>query len=1017
MTLQRGLPLLWQQYTALFWKNLLLSWRSKRATFLQLFASFFFILLIFCIQEAMEKSFSSSTALKTVTDPTALISPPIPPCEDKFFVKLPCFDFVWSGNDTQRVRDIVDAIRANNPGRPIPEDKVRSFATPDDVDVWLMANPLRTPGALHFKERNPTVISYGIQTNSTPEIRRGRFEDPTFKFQIPLQVAAEREIARSLIGGYAYFFFYVSSSCLILVVSVDSVVRFADPKFSWVFGFKEFPHPTIEAVVALDTIGPSFFLAIAMFGFVLQISSLITEKELKLRQAMTMMGVFDTAYWLSWLTWEGLLTTVSALLIVLFGMMFQFDFFLKNSFFIVFLLFMLFQINMIGLAFMLSAFISKASSATTVGFLEFLVGFITQIGGSTGFPYSKDHSLTLRVLWSLFPPNTFSRGLKLLSDATSTPQDPGISWSKRAECAPNEDIDCVITINDIYLWLIGTFLLWFVLALYFDNIVPNASGVRKSAFYFVKPGYWTGRGGNRVEAEGGICSCTGSVPPVDHITPDDEDVLKEEALVKQHSMEGLVDPNIAVQIRGLAKTYPGLTKFGCCKCKKTAPYHALKGLWMNIAKDQLFCLLGPNGAGKTTTINCLTGINPVTGGDAQIYGNSVRSSVGMSNIRKMIGVCPQFDILWDALSGEEHLRLFASIKGLPPASNNPMVEKSLAEVKLTEAGKIRAGSYSGGMKRRLSVAVSLIGDPKLVFLDEPTTGMDPITRRHVWDIIQETKKGRAIILTTHSMEEADILSDRIGIMAKGTLRCIGTSIRLKSRFGTGFVANISFAESNNQENNNNDHDGEAGAADSHEPVKKFFKDHLSVKPVEENKAFVTFVIPHEKENLLAKFFAELQNRETEFGISDIQLGLATLEEVFLNIARKAELESAAVDGTMVTLELTSGSSVEIPVGATFVGIPGTETSENPRGQMVEVYWQQDESGSLCISGHSLEMPVPEDVPATDPVALGHGRVSLGQRGRRQQVHGTVIDPEFVRFSTASRRFSRSSSFASKRSSL
>ena len=123
----------------------------------------------------------------------------------------------------------------------------------------------------------------------------------------------------------------------------------ADPKFNWVVGFKEFPHPTIEAVVALDTIGPTFFLAIAMFGFVLQISSLITEKELKLRQAMTMMGVFDTAYWLSWLTWEGILTTVSALLVVLFGMMFQFDFFLKNSFPVVFLLFMLFQLNMVKL--------------------------------------------------------------------------------------------------------------------------------------------------------------------------------------------------------------------------------------------------------------------------------------------------------------------------------------------------------------------------------------------------------------------------------------------------------------------------------------------------------------------------------------------------------------------------------------------------------------------------------------------------------------------------------------------
>ena len=200
-------------------------------------------------------------------------------------------------------------------------------------------------------DRNATVMSYGIQTNSTPEMNRGRFEDPTFKFQIPLQVAAEREIARSLIGGVMHML----SFCLIFVLlgTGNKYLNFfyirvlTDPKFNWVVGFKEFPHPTIEAVVALDTIGPTFFLAIAMFGFVLQISSLITEKELKLRQAMTMMGVFDTAYWLSWLTWEGILTTVSALLVVLFGMMFQFDFFLKNSFPVVFLLFMLFQLNMV----------------------------------------------------------------------------------------------------------------------------------------------------------------------------------------------------------------------------------------------------------------------------------------------------------------------------------------------------------------------------------------------------------------------------------------------------------------------------------------------------------------------------------------------------------------------------------------------------------------------------------------------------------------------------------------------
>ncbi|EOA12028.1 hypothetical protein CARUB_v10008037mg, partial [Capsella rubella] len=526
MVLKEGWALLYQQFTALFRKNLLLSWRNKRATCLQLFSSFVFILLIFCIEEAMKASEASSTAYKNVTDPTLLVSPPILPCEEKFFVKLPCYDFVWSGNHSRRLADIASAIMANNPGRPIPTNKVQSFKDPKEVDAWLLSHPLQVPGALHFVERNATVISYGIQTNSSAERKRGQTEDPTFKFLVPLQVAAEREIARSLIG---------------------------DPKFSWGFGFKEFARPALagESISALSGMGPLFFLAFSMFGFVLQLGSLVTEKELKLRQAMTMMGVYDSAYWLSWLAWEGILTFVSSLFLVLSGMMFRFDFFLKNSFALVFLLFLLFQLNMIGLAFVLSSFITKSSSATTVGFLVFLVGFITQIVSATGFPYSSIYAASRRVMWSLFPPNTFFEGLKLLLDATSTPTSSGISWSKRA--------------NIVFQWLLGTFLLWFGLAIYFDNIIPNASGVRKPIFYFLTPGYWTGKGGNKVE-----------VPPVEHTTPEDKDVLEEETEVKQQAMDGIVDPNIAVQIHGLAKTYPGTTKLGCCKCMKTSPFHAVK---------------------------------------------------------------------------------------------------------------------------------------------------------------------------------------------------------------------------------------------------------------------------------------------------------------------------------------------------------------------------------------------------------------------------------------------------------
>ncbi|KAJ3687336.1 hypothetical protein LUZ61_016500 [Rhynchospora tenuis] len=952
----RGVGLAGQQYAALVRKNAIVTWRQKQSTLVQLLSSLFFIFLIFCIDKAVRQRFEASTAYKNIRNPQDLSTTmTILPCEEKFFIKTPCYDFLWSGNSSTRVASIVQAIMANNPGRPIPSSKVMSFETPADVDKWLLDNPMHCPGALHFTVKNATVISYGIQTNSTGVSRRGDYEDPTFKFQIPLQVAAEREIARSLIG---------------------------DPNFKWNVGIKEFAHPATETFSAVGQAGPTFFLAIAMFGFVFQISSLVTEKELKLRQAMSIMGLYESAYWLSWFTWEAMLTLISALLTVLFGMMFQFDFFKNNSFIVLFLLFFLFQLNMLTFAFMISTFISKASSATTVGFSIFIIGFLTQLVTTFGFPYSDSYKSYYRAIWSLFSPNLFAKAVNILGDATSTPEDPGVSWGRINQCTYREP-DCVITIETIYKWLITTFFVWFILAIYFDNIIPNANGVRKSAFYFLNPGYWTGRGGTKVR-EGSICSCMGSTPPVEETSPTDEDVLAEETVVKQTKEGDDIDLNVAVQVRGLTKTYPGTVNVGCCKCKRTSPYHAVKGIWVNLAKDQLFCLLGPNGAGKTTVINCLTGITPITGGDAIIYGNSVRSSVGMANIRRMIGVCPQFDILWDALTAVEHLALFASIKGLPHTEIKAVVEKSLAEVKLTHAANVRAGSFSGGMKRRLSVAIALIGDPKLVFLDEPTTGMDPITRRHVWDIIEDAKKGRAIVLTTHSMEEADILSDRIAIMAKGKFRCIGTSIRLKSRFGTGYIANINFSAATSIP-------GVGSSDDYHlEPVKRFFYERIGVKPKEENKSFLTFVIPHEKEPLLTSFFGELQDREREFGISDIQLGLTTLEEVFLNIAKQAELESSAAEGNLVTLNLSSGTSIQVLKGARFVGIPGTASEEHPRGLMVEVFWEADDTGSLCIAGHSSETPIPSNVELNRTPSLSR-RASLP----RGTPIGFVIEPSQI----------------------
>ena len=139
-------------------------------------------------------------------------------------------------------------------------------------------------------------------------------------------------------------------------------------------------------------------------------------------------------------------------------------------------------------------------------------------------------------------------------------------------------------------------------------------------------------------------------------------------------------------------------------------------------------------------------------------------------------MCPQFDVLWDNLTVEEHLLFYARIKGVKPEDEAKMVNKALKEVQLMAEKNVQTVNLPLGMRRRLSIAISLVSSPKIIFLDEPTTGLDPETRRQLWNILQDCKKdkNRAMVLTTHSMEEADVLCNRIGIVNNGVLMCLGT---------------------------------------------------------------------------------------------------------------------------------------------------------------------------------------------------------------------------------------------------
>jgi ABC-2 type transport system ATP-binding protein len=214
--------------------------------------------------------------------------------------------------------------------------------------------------------------------------------------------------------------------------------------------------------------------------------------------------------------------------------------------------------------------------------------------------------------------------------------------------------------------------------------------------------------------------------------------------------------------------------------KKYEDKMALDNLNLQIAKGELFGLLGPNGAGKTTAIHILCGLIKPTSGTANIHNYDVQRD--QQQVKGLIGVCIQETAIYPYLTGKENLELFGNLYGLNKKTIKERSTLLLTKMGLTEDAKRLTAKYSGGMKRRLSLAMALVNDPPIAFLDEPTVAMDPQSRRAVWDIIKEQRsKGKTIILTTHQMEEAEELCDRVGIIDHGKLIALGSPKELVAK--------------------------------------------------------------------------------------------------------------------------------------------------------------------------------------------------------------------------------------------
>ena len=224
----------------------------------------------------------------------------------------------------------------------------------------------------------------------------------------------------------------------------------------------------------------------------------------------------------------------------------------------------------------------------------------------------------------------------------------------------------------------------------------------------------------------------------------------------------------AIQTTGLVKRYKNLT--------------AVDGLNLTIEQGELFALLGVNGAGKTTTIKMLTGLTAPTSGDARVGGFSVNDEA--DQVKRLIGVSPQETAVAPNLTVRENLELIGGVYGFTREKTAEKIRALSAQFALEEVLGRKAGKLSGGWQRRVSIAMALLSEPQILFLDEPTLGLDVIARHDLWDAIRALKGRITIVLTTHYMEEAEALSDRIGIMKRGRLLAVGTAAELRERTGT-----------------------------------------------------------------------------------------------------------------------------------------------------------------------------------------------------------------------------------------
>nr|XP_020447202.1 retinal-specific ATP-binding cassette transporter [Monopterus albus] len=649
----------------------------------------------------------------------------------------------------------------------------------------------------------PPHVKYKIRMDIDAVERTNKIKD---RYWDPGPRADPMEDQRYIWGGFAYLQDMIEHGIIKLHTGND-----------WPLGVyvQQMPYPCyVDDLVINSEFHSRFFSASSqsqsawIYSVSMTVKSIVLEKELRLKETLKAAGVSNRVIWYTWFIDSFTVMTASTALltsIIMGGKVLNY-----SDPILIFFFLLTFTVTTITQCFLMSVFFNKANLAAACSGIIYLTLYLPHI---LCFAWQDRITKNMKLAASLLSPVAFGFGTEYLSRYEE--QGLGLQWDN-IQTSPLEK-DTYSFLTSILMMILDA-VLYAVLAWYLDNVFPGQYGIGQPFYFPFQPSYWQRSASSQTEvahhdpaksepqnmendAEGrgtpvtNTCNSSASKKTCKHQSKREQLEREKELLKRQEQTpnqeeecwdsgkEGQLffEPEpvglmMGVQIQDLVKVFDGCS------------HPAVNCLNISFYEGQITSFLGHNGAGKTTTMSILTGLYPPTSGTAYINGRDIRTD--MDIIRSSMGTCPQYNILFKHLTVAEHILFYSLLKGRTEAEAKREVEDMLIDLGLPHRRNAEAQNLSGGMQRKLSVAMAFVGGSKVIILDEPTSGVDPYSRRSIWDLLLKYRAGHTVILSTHHMDEADLLSDRIAIISKGQLHCCGSPLFLKNCFGVGFYLTL-----------------------------------------------------------------------------------------------------------------------------------------------------------------------------------------------------------------------------------